>query len=274
VTTGSAWALAAPVEGARADGARSRLVEFLLVGGATLFLFPLAWALRSLAGLDRADYAFGFLTFYGAYVINDPHFAVTYFLFYRAARRRAFGPDYRLLYRIRYLVAGLVVPLALVSWAALAIAFHSAEGLGWMIQLMYLLVGWHYVKQGFGILTVLSARRGARFTARERAVILAHCYAAWAFAWANPAAAAGEFEEKGVVYFALPHPRWLEIAAGAALAASTAALAWTLFAKWRHDRRAVMLSPSWVPPTMTTCAGSATMPRLIDTCAAMASRSA
>lgn len=243
MTAGSAWAVAAPVEGARAGGARSRFVEFLLVGGATLFLFPLAWALRSVAGLDRADYAFGFLTFYGAYVINDPHFAVTYCLFYRDARRRAFGAEYGLSYRIRYLVAGLAVPVLLIAWAALAIAFRSAQALGWMIQVMYLLVGWHYAKQGFGVLTVLTARRGARFAARERAAILAHCYAAWAFAWANPSVPGGEFEEKGVLYWAFAHPRWLEIAAGIALAASTVSLVFTLVAKWRREGRRMPTGP-------------------------------
>ena len=43
-----------------------------------------------------------------------------------------------------------------------------------MIQLMYLLVGWHYVKQGFGVLTVLSARRKVRVSARERVAFLFH----------------------------------------------------------------------------------------------------
>jgi hypothetical protein len=106
-----------------------------------------------------------------------------------------------------------------------------------MIQLMFLLVGWHYVKQGFGVFVVLAARRGAFVTARERVVVLAHCYAAWAFAWANPAAPEGEFEEKGVVYWAPAHPRWLELGAGAVLALTTIALAATFAAKLRRDRR-------------------------------------
>ena len=52
---------------------------------------------------------------------------------------------------------------------------------------MFLLVGWHYVKQGFGVMTVLAARRGVRFRPRERLAILAHCFAGWAYAWASPA---------------------------------------------------------------------------------------
>jgi hypothetical protein len=215
----------------------------MAVGGATLVLFPLAWLVRRLVGLDSSELAVGFLTFYGAYVINDPHFAVTYFLFYKDARRRAFAVEFSLAQRLRYVVAGLVVPTVLVAWAALALHFRSAQALGWMIQLMFLLVGWHYVKQGFGVLTVLSARRGARLTRRERAVILVHCLAGWAFAWANPATPAGEFEEKGVVYTAVPHPRSLEIACGVALGASTVALLWTLFSRWRRERQMLPIAP-------------------------------
>jgi hypothetical protein len=215
----------------------------MLVGGATLILFPLAWLLRQGLGLDSSELAIGFLAFYGAYVINDPHFSVTYVLFYKDARRRAFGTEFSVRHRVRYVIAGLVVPASLVVWATVALASHSAETLGWMIQLMFLLVGWHYVKQGFGVLMVLSARRGARFSPTERTVVLAHCFAGWAYAWANPAMVSGEFEEKGVVYTSIAHPRWLELTAAAVLALSTVALIAVLGAKWRRDRRMFPIAP-------------------------------
>lgn len=220
-----------------------RTVEFMLVGGATLVLFPLAWLLRRAVGLDSSELAVGFLTFYGAYVINDPHFAVTYLLFYKDIRNRALSSAFTRAQRARYVIAGLVVPVALAAWAVAALKLHSAQTLGWMIQLMFLLVGWHYAKQGFGVLTVLSARRGARVSPAERTVLLFHCYAGWAFAWANPTAAAGEFEEKGVVYWAPAHPRWLELTTGAVLAASTVALVAVLVAKWRRERQMLPLAP-------------------------------
>lgn len=222
---------------------RSRFAEFLLVGGVTLFLFPLAWVLRKLVGFDSADYAIGALALYGAYVINDPHFSVTYLLFYKDVRKRAFGSEFSRAQRVRYWISGLVVPAALACWAIAALKLHSPQTLGWMIQLMFLLVGWHYVKQGFGVVTVLSARRGVRFTDAERAVILFHCFAGWAYAWANPAAAAGEFEEKGVVYRALAHPRGLEITAASVLAASALALIAVLIARWRHERQMLPIAP-------------------------------
>src|ERR1700691_4429985 len=157
----------------------SAVVEFLLVGGATPLLFAASWLLRRTIGLDSADLAVGFLFFYGAHFINDPHFSVTYLLFYGDARKRAFGRDVPLAQRARYVVAGLLVPVALVAWAGTALAARSAYSLGLLVQAMFLLVGWHYVKQGFGVMTVLAARRGVRFLSRERLAILAHCYAGW-----------------------------------------------------------------------------------------------
>lgn len=222
---------------------RARLVEFLLVGGATLFLFPLAWLCRRAIGLDASELAVGFVTFHAAHVINDPHFAVTYVLFYRDARRRAFGDAFAPGQRLRYLVAALFVPLLLFAWAAAALATRSAATMGWMIQLMFFLVGWHYVKQGFGVLTVLSARRGVRFSGLERVVILAHCFAGWAYAWASPADPGKTVEEKGVVYTSLAHPPGLERVTQLAFFLSALPLVWVLARKWRAEGRLPPIAP-------------------------------
>jgi hypothetical protein len=218
-------------------------VQFLLVGGLTLVFLPLALVAVRLFGLDDAELAVGFTTFYGAYVINDPHFTVTYLLFYENARERAFGRAFEPWQRARYVVAGVVAPLVLVAWAALSIATGSARSLGFMIDLMFALVGWHYTKQGFGVLTVLSGRRGVRFAPNERRVLLAHAFAGWAYAWASPATGASAMEEKGVVYLALPHPRAFELAAGAAFALSSVALLAMLVVKVRRERRLPPAAP-------------------------------
>ncbi len=222
---------------------RARAIEALLVGGGTLVLFPLAWLLRAAVGLDDAEFAAGFLTFHLAFVLNDPHFTVTYLLFYRRAWRLARDPGTSLAQRARVVVAGFVAPLLLVGWAGAAVALRNAELLGAIVQLMYLAVGWHYVKQGFGVLAVISARRGVVLSARERWVIVAHCLAGWVFAWANPAMPGGEFEEKGVVYHAIARPRWLEIAAGSVLAATTIALVVVVATARRREGRWIPFGP-------------------------------
>jgi hypothetical protein len=218
------------------------LAELMLTGGATLLLLPLCRLLPRLFGFERAELAVGFLAFYGAHLINDPHFAVTYLLFYRRFGRRLFDAQSPPAQRARYWIAGVVAPLALALWGVLAIANRSAASLGAMTQLMFLLVGWHYVKQGFGVLTVLSARRGTSWSPRERRVVLAHCFAGWAYAWSSPFDPGRHVEEKGVVYLTWPHPAWLEPTTRVVFFASALVLGVVLLRKWRAERRL-----AWVP---------------------------
>ena len=219
------------------------LRELLLVGGLTPLLFPLSWLLRRSLGLDMAELAVGFTMFHAAFVINDPHFSVTYLLFYDDARARAFGAAFPPALRARYLVAGIGVPMALGAWAITGLATRSAVTLGWMIQLMFLLVGWHYIKQGFGVMTVLASRRGVRFAPRERLIILAHCYAAWAHAFAGHAHPGREVEEKGLVYTTLAHPAGIDRFTRIPLAVSVVLLVVMLAQKWRREGRLPLVTP-------------------------------
>jgi len=221
----------------------SRVFEFLIVGGVTPFLFPLSWLLRRALGLEEAQLAVGFLFFYGAHVINDPHFSVTYLLFYEDARERAFGRAFSGAQRVRYWLAGFVLPIALAAWAITGVVARSPHVLGLFIQLMFLLVGWHYVKQGFGVMTVLSARRGVRYAPIERFAILAHCLVGWAYAWASPFDPGREVQEKGVIYTTVRHPRGLEAATHAIFLASFVFLVVILARKWHREKRLPIATP-------------------------------
>ena len=48
---------------------------------------------------------------------------------------------------------------------------------------MTLLVGWHYGKQGYGMLIVDCVLKRRFFTPRQKWVLLANAYAVWAYAW-------------------------------------------------------------------------------------------
>ncbi len=231
--TAAAWA---PVE--RRVG-WTRAAEFLAVGGLTPFVFAASYALRRWLGLDAAEYGVGFVFFYAAYAINDPHFTVTYLLFYRGAREKAFGAGVPSAHRARYLLAGVVVPLALLAWATTALSSNSPRALAGIIQTMFFLVGWHYVKQGFGVMNVLAVRRGVRLLRHERFAFLAHCYAGWAYAWANPPDPGTLVEEKGVVYTTLAHGPALDRVTRAAFVATILPVAWVLVRR-RHELRALM----------------------------------
>lgn len=222
-------------EAKRVASRRSRWLELLAVGGGTFVLWPLLWLLREGLGLDDAELAVGFVFFHAAHFLNDPHFVVSYLLFYRDVPDAIRGRGVSRAQHVRWLVAGVLVPAVLVGWAAHALATRDAQSIGWMAQLMYLTVGWHYAKQGFGALVVVLARGGVRLTSLERMAALVHVYAAWAFAWASPASAAGEFEERGVVYWAPSRPGWLEVGTGVVFAVSTLVLLVVLAHKaWRE----------------------------------------
>lgn len=230
----------------------SRAVEFLLTGGASVPLLACCWLLERALGLDSAELLVGFLTFHAAHLINDPHFSVTYLLFYRDVRARLFGSELPRAQRWRYFFAGFVVPLGLLGWGVTALVGHSARSLGALTQLMFLLVGWHYVKQGFGVVTVLSGRRGASYTLAERRALLTHCFAGWAYAWASPFDPGRAVEEKGVIYTTFAQPGWLEPVTRIAFFASLLALLIMLARKWRRERRLVigpllgLLSSVWL----------------------------
>ncbi len=232
-----------PARPPRGPASPPRVAEFLAVGGLTPLLFPLSWLLRAGLGLDRADYAVAFTMFYAAHVLNDPHFAVTYLLFYRDARARAFGDALGPGLRVRYVIVGFVIPLVLAAWGLCALALRSAPTLGWLLQTMFFLVGWHYVKQGFGVMILLAARRGVIFQPRERWAILAHCFAGWAYAWASPADPGTEVEEKGVVYTTLAHSVTLERVTHAVLLASAIPLAVMLVQKRLREGRLPIFTP-------------------------------
>jgi len=236
-------ALSQPLDPPRARAWTGRLGEFLVVGGVTPILFPLSWLLRKSIGLDPAEYAVGFVMFHAAYLINDPHFAVTYLLFYKDVKTRTFGGQWSALQRLRYLAVGFGVPLLLGAWAIAALAMKSALILGLMIQLMFLLVGWHYVKQGFGVFTVLAARRGVRLSQRERIAVLLHCFAGWAYAWASPFDPGRELEEKGVVYMSIAHPPGLERVTHIVFLSTMLPLVWVLWQKWRREGRLPLITP-------------------------------
>jgi hypothetical protein len=222
---------------ARSVGGAQRVVEFLILGGGTLLLLPLCWWCESLLGLDESELLIGLWTFHAASLINDPHFAVTYLLFYKNVKERALGRALAPAQRVRYWVVGLVLPLILAGVALVALAQSSAVVLGLLIQLMFFLVGFHYVKQGFGTLMVLSARDGVRYSRVERQLILLHCLAAWIYAWASPFDAGTKSVVQGVFYTTLAHPPGLERVALFAFALSTLALAWMLVRKRRRESR-------------------------------------
>src|SRR4051794_38559370 len=82
------------------------VVDFLCLGGCSLLLLPLLWV------LPDADYRAPVATtmLLIAHLVNHPHFAHSYQIFYRGFAGKAFRPDLGRAMQARYIFAGIIVP--------------------------------------------------------------------------------------------------------------------------------------------------------------------
>lgn len=208
------------------------LSDFLLLGGGSLLaLLALRWAMdgEAWAGAWSAG-----TTLALANIANNPHFAHSYQLFYRnfGAKLTAYPRDLRL----RYWLCGVVAPLALAGAMAWAIAAGQPRALGLMVNAMFFLVGWHYVKQGYGMAMVDAALKRAFFTDAEKRALLRNAYVVWLLSWLllnrMLAGAVGTYWGVEYAFFAVPAPlAWL---AGAAALACGLEVAWRLLLRRRR----------------------------------------
>ena len=214
-----------------------RVFDFLILGGGSLIVCGLI-VLFLPKGIPTTQEVVLVTILMAA--INQPHFAHSYQMFYRSFGVKAFGPSYPPALRLRYLLAGIVVPAALIVFLAAAALSGSPRLLAYGANLMFFLVGWHYVKQGYGILIVDSVKKRVMFSDSAKAVLRLNGYACWIVAWLglNHELSIGTWY-LGFTYFSLPIPMPIYVAAMATAAATTLAAVYVLAQRWRETRGAL-----------------------------------
>ena len=190
--------------------------DFWLVGGASLAGFMLFIAVTEMAGVDLGQRPY-YWAFYLSFLVNDPHFIYSYFLFYRGFGKRVKAPEIERASRLRYLLAGIVVPAVMAAFVVFALLNPDPKYVGWAVTVMLFSVGWHYAKQGYGVLITLSLYEGVVYNALEKRILWLNAYALWIYSWvcgiafsvhglnpapyAAPAAAIGpQWTEKPAIY--------------------------------------------------------------------------
>ena len=173
-------------------------LAMLLIGGGSMILL----ALMSVSLKPESPVAsIGWWVFSLSFIVNFPHFLVSYQMLYVD-----FGA--RLLKERRLVWAGIVVPVILVGILTTAFISQSATLLGYMAASMYFFVGWHYVKQIFGGITVSNAMTGFSFNATERNVLKANLFSLWAISFLIPNIGEHNYIQDGILYGALNLPAW------------------------------------------------------------------
>lgn len=208
------------------------VADVMLLGGASLIVLPLcAWLIP-----QQASGAVLTWTLLIAHFVNNPHFAASYQIFYRKFLGRAFGSEFPRALRIRYQVAGIWAPLALAAYFWGCIAYGSERALGMAVNLMFFLVGWHYVKQGFGMLMLDANLKRNWFNEAQKTALLQNGYAFWIFTWLRSNDLSVTHDYWGIPWSKFQTPTPLLIAAGLLAAVTTLRAAWLFRAKLADPR--------------------------------------
>lgn len=206
------------------------VADFVTFGGLSLVLFPL---LLLLPLTDQMLQRAGLLTVVIAHLVNHPHFAHSYQIFYRGFRAKALGSTFNPVMRARYLFAGIAVPLLLASYLGWGFFSADAQLLGYAGNAMALFVGWHYVKQGYGLLMVDCALKRQFFSAADKKVLLINCYVVWAGGWLLLNQIVHVTNVLGLAAYAFALPGWA-LDWGLAAAMTTTIAAGAVFVRqWR-----------------------------------------
>jgi hypothetical protein len=193
----------------------SPLTDFLLLGGGSIFgLFVLRMLFTGESG-QMQSYV---ITFALANIINHPHFAYSYQIFYRNFHKKI--TSYPKDLRLRYIISGIVVPLALVAFFAVTVLFEMPRILGFAANLMFFSVGWHYVKQGYGMAMMDAVLKKAFYTEQEKKALLHNAFSTWIFSWCLINYLIDKPDPKyfEISYFAVPVSIYVLIIAGAVCA--------------------------------------------------------
>ena len=209
-----------------------RWVDLLGLGGASLIVL-VALALLFPEG-DEPKAMLAATMLFLAHFVNHPHFAHSYQIFYDGFTKKAFSPESVL--ASRYILAGVVVPAVLVAYFALTLAQGSAALLGLAANVMFFTVGWHYAKQGYGILMVDAARSKVRFSPGERRRLVWNTHLTWVSYWLLTNDAFAEKDYWGLTYYTLDVPDPILVAMFALVAVSTLLVARDFLVKWRAER--------------------------------------
>jgi len=196
------------------------VVDFLLAGGGSLLIaVPVILLIRDKAAVEASAVAWGLVL---SNVLNFPHFANSYQLLYTGISRRILGSTSALTVRLRYIWAGFVAPAIIGSFLFGAYLAGDVRLLGYSANAMAFTVGWHYMKQGYGSIAVLSAIRRIYYTQIEKRLLLVNGYAVWIYSWMALNRTLHEETLYGVKYFTFDVPPALLIIGAAAAALTTA----------------------------------------------------
>jgi hypothetical protein len=198
------------------------VIDFMLAGGGSMLLaLPIILLIRDEKAIEATALWWGLVL---SNVLNFPHFANSYQLLYTGIGKRIFGTDSTPKVRLRYVWAGFVAPALILGFMFLAYYLGDPRLLGYSANAMAFTTGWHYVKQGYGVIAVLSAIRRIYYSEIEKRLLLLNGYVVWIYSWLELNKTLHEEKLYGVKFFTFDIPPMLLTIGAVAAALTTAAV--------------------------------------------------
>lgn len=198
------------------------VVDFLLAGGGSMLLaLPIILLIPDKKAIEATAMWWGFAL---SNVLNFPHFANSYQLLYTGIAGRIFGHDSPTKVRLRYVWAGFVAPVLIGGFMFTAYYLGNPRLLGYAANAMAFTTGWHYIKQGYGVIAVLSAIRRIYYSEIEKRLLLLNGYVVWIYSWMALNKTLHEETMYGMRFFSFEMPSILLTIGGIAATLTTAAV--------------------------------------------------
>lgn len=213
-------------------------MDFMLVGGLSIITLGVYFLISDAFKLDVKDETYlvaGWLSF----VINYPHFAYSYMLFYKGFVTRLFAPETEFWSRVRMTIAGLLVPAVMVAYFIRAYVTQNTEYIMWALFTMIFTVGWHYVKQAYGVLITMSVYRNIFYALWEKRILWINAYAVWAYSWCRTNSTGNDIPYRHIQMKSFHFPLWVVDASFYFACFTTAACIAIVLNRWLAEKKGI-----------------------------------
>ncbi len=171
--------------------------DWLTVGGLSILILPILFLIPY---STKDTVLVGWFFYALAFLVNYPHFTVSYQLLYK---------DYGklILTDFRFFWAAVIVPILMVVYIMWAHFTQSIQMLTYFVQFMFVIVGWHYTKQAYGVVLVTSSMHKYFYSNLEKGILKFNMYALWMTSFLS--LNIGMFEQPpywGITYMSLNFP--------------------------------------------------------------------
>ena len=177
----------------------NRHVDWLLAGGLSILVYAIVYFLN----IDlMGKYHVAEVAFFLAFIVNNPHFISSYFFFYKDD-----GASIRTSYT--HFIVGIILPIALISLMLFGLVMQVPLIFSYIINALYFFVGYHYVRQVYGISLISLAKQKIYLSLYEKWALNLSMFPLWFVSFLNGhrSAFTGSFYSIPYASFALPS--WL-----------------------------------------------------------------